>query len=109
MSDLEAHIETIAEIHPPVRAASNEHHDGGSPDSEMDCEMFLRNLVLEQECYISPEEIKLGPIKGLGSFADVYVGTLRDAKTSLRRHVAVKRFRVIRGKEKEFSKVLDRT
>jgi hypothetical protein len=58
----------------------------------------LRRLVLSRE-------VELGRVIGLGGYADVYEGILRDEKTGETKKIAVKRFRMILSKEKEFAKV----
>ena len=58
----------------------------------------LRRLVLT-------EEVTLGNILGIGGYAEVYEGQLFVATTNEWKKVAVKRFRFIMSKEKEFAEV----
>jgi RIO-like serine/threonine protein kinase len=58
----------------------------------------VRRLVLSRD-------IDVGQVIGLGGYADVYEGELRIAYSGAKKRVAVKCFRFIESKEKEFTKV----
>ena len=56
-------------------------------------------------CFIPSGDVSLGPFRGSGMTADVYEGELVHQARNDTTRVAVKRFKVVLGKEEQFAKV----
>jgi serine/threonine-protein kinase RIO1 len=65
----------------------------------------LEELVTGFQRLVLSRDIKLGSLLGTGGYAEVYEGVLTVEKTGKEMKVAVKRFRLVLSKEKEFAKV----
>ena len=64
-----------------------------------------REIVTGLERLVLTDDVILDNLIGMGGYAEVYDGTLLVPGETERRRVAIKRFRVIMAKEKEFAKV----
>ena len=64
-----------------------------------------REIVEGLERLILTQEVVLTNLIAMGGYAEVHIGKLLDPKTDVWTKVAVKRFRVILNKEKEFAEV----
>jgi serine/threonine protein kinase len=65
----------------------------------------LAELVTGFRRLVLSRDVELGRKIGLGGYADVYEAQLKVENSSETRRVAVKRYRFIVSKEKEFAKV----
>ena len=67
-----------------------------------------REIVAGLQSLVLTDDVILDRQIGIGGYAEVYEGNLLDPRVNMWTKVAVKRFRVIMNKEKDFAEVRDR-